>query len=153
MTASHPQDGVEDERSRKSDAGQDEAPVLLHPPDEPLLQRRVLHRFEFSGELFFGESRKRMSQPRSARWHDSNWIRDIWTKSQTFLSLLRLQLLARVEKMLNVNNSCSNDPSQTKLIFSQPKNGRVSKILRSYLVLELYSWKESIFIELWAFEA
>ena len=86
--------------------------------------------------LFFGESRKRMSQPRSARWHDSNWIRDLWAKSQTFLSLLRLQLLARVEKMLNVNNSCSNAPSQTKLIFSQPKNGRVSKIC-TYLVCEL----------------
>ena len=44
--------------------------------------------------------------------------------------------LRESKKMLNVNNSCSNDPSQTKLIFSQPKNGRVSKIC-TYLVCEL----------------
>jgi hypothetical protein len=39
----HPQDGVKYEGGRKSDAGEDEAAVFLHPPDEALLQRRVPH--------------------------------------------------------------------------------------------------------------
>ena len=136
MTASHPQDGVKDERSRKSDAGQDEAAVLLHPPDEPLLQRRVLHRFEFSGNCFSVRAGKECHS--LVRLGDTTPTESEISGPKVKPSYLffGFNFLRESKKMLNVNNSCSNDPSQTKLIFSQPKNGRVSKIC-TYLVCEL----------------